>query len=284
MSVGKQKEPISMERLLLDTQLQMQERPALVDVMFPVRNVGMTFSGTGFDRRVSWAVGMYNDWFDASQSFNKRSNEAIGRVTGLAWVSEDETHLLHLGLGIRYTDAEEGLQYRTTPEFNQSSLFVDTGPLEAGNALTSDLEVLWRRGPYWFASEFVRNQVDSPQLGNPVFRGYHVTGSWILTGEMRTYNRRNGTFGPVPVSRSVYQGGISAWEVAARYSSIHLSDGLVDGGEMDIFSLGLNWWLTPKFTVNLNYRHIDLDRYGVRGRSDGIMGRLIDVGVITGTA
>ena len=275
LSVGKQKEPISMERLLLGTQLQFAERAAVLDALFRVRNVGLTLSGNGFGRRVSWAAGVYNDWFDASQSFDESSTDVAGRVTGLAWVSEDETHLLHLGLGARYTDAKEGIRYRAGAEFGRSPVFVDTGVLEADDALTYDLEVSWRRGPYWIAAEFVRGEVSSPQLGNLVFGGYQVTGSWILTREMRAYNRRNGTFGPVPVSRSVYQGGKGAWEVTARYSSIDLSDGSVDGGEMDIFSLGLNWWLTPTFATIFNYRHVVLDRYGIRGRSNGIMLRLI---------
>ena len=33
-------------------------------------------------------------------------------------------------------------------------------------------------------------------------------------------------------------------EAGFRYSSLDLSDGDVDGGEMDTYSLGLNWWLT----------------------------------------
>jgi len=92
---------------------------------------------------------------------------------------------------------------------------------------------------------------------------------------MRGYNRRNGTFGPVPVSRAVNQGGYGAWELTSRYSSLDLRDGLVDGGEMDILSLGLNWTLTPTFIFKLNYRHIILDHYGLRGHSDGIMTRMI---------
>jgi phosphate-selective porin OprO/OprP len=275
LSVGKQKEPISMERLLLGTQLPFAERPAMLDAMFRVRNVGLTLSGNGFGWRVSWAAGVYNDWFDASQSFDESSTDVAGRVTGLVWVKEDDSNLLHLGLGARYTDAKEGIRYLAGAEFGRSPVFVDTGTLEAEGALTYDLEVSWRRGPYWIAAEFVRGEVSAPQLGNPVFGGYHVTGSWILTREMRAYNRRNGTFGPVPVSRSVYQGGKGAWEVTARYSSIDLSDGSVDGGEMDIFSLGLNWWLTPTFAAIFNYRHVVLDRYGIRGRSNGIMYRLI---------
>jgi phosphate-selective porin OprO/OprP len=274
LSVGKQKEPISMERLLLGTQLPFAERPAVLDAMFRVRNVGLALNGRGSGGRMTWAVGVYNDWFDASQSFGESSTDVAGRVTGLAWVSENESHLLHLGLGARYTDAKEDIRYRAGAEFGRSPIFVDTGDLEADGAFTYDLEVSWRGGPYWISAELVRGQ-STPQYGNLVFGGYHLTGSWILTREMRPYIRRNGTFGPVPVSRSVYHGGKGAWELTARYSYIDLSERSVDGGEMGIFSLGLNWWLTPTFGTNFNYRHVVLDRYGLRGRSNGIMYRLI---------
>ncbi len=275
ISLGKQKEPISMERLLLGTQLQMQERPAVVDALFPVRNVGISVNGTGFGGRVAWAAGVFNDWFDVSQKFDESANQVIGRVTALPWISEDESHLLHLGLGIKYTDAKEGIRYRAQPEFNQSPVFVDTDSLAAQNALTYDVELSWRGGPYWVAAEFLRSHVRAPQLENPVFGGFHVSGSWILTREMRTYDRRNGTFGPVPISRAVNQGGFGAWELAGRYSRLDLSDGAVAGGQMSIVSLGVNWWLTPTFGFNLNYRHIMLDRDDTRGRSNGIMGRVI---------
>ena len=44
---------------------------------------------------------------------------------------------------------------------------------------------------------------------------------------------------------------------------------------MDIFSLGINWWLSPIFNVNLNYRHINLDKEGIAGKSDGINARVM---------
>ncbi len=49
------------------------------------------------------------------------------------------------------------------------------------------------------------------------------------------------------MARSVYQNGIGAWELAGRWSSVDLTDGTVDGGEMDILSAGINWWLSPTF-------------------------------------
>ena len=60
-----------MDRLLLGTQMQMAERAAVLDAMFRARNVGIVVSGTGFGGRMSGAIGVFNDWFDASQIYRK---------------------------------------------------------------------------------------------------------------------------------------------------------------------------------------------------------------------
>lgn len=92
---------------------------------------------------------------------------------------------------------------------------------------------------------------------------------------MRSYIKKSGILGPVPVAKSVYQGGWGAWELSARYSSLDLSDGLVDGGDMDIMSLGLSWWLSPIFNVNMNYRYIENDQGGLIGQSSGFVTRVL---------
>ena len=79
----------------------------------------------------------------------------------------------------------------------------------------------------------------------------------------------------MPVSRSVYQNGKGAWELATRWSSIDLTDGPVDGGEMDILSLGLTWWLSSIFNVSLNYRYITDDKDGLHGEASGVDARVL---------
>ena len=52
-------------------------------------------------------------------------------------------------------------------------------------------------------------------------------------------------------------------------------DGRIDGGKMDIASLGLTWWLTPFFGVNGNYRYIWNTLDGQEGSSSGLNGRIL---------
>ncbi len=141
--------------------------------------------------------------------------------------------------------------------------------------MTYDAEVAWRSGPLWVSGEYVRTEVRAPALGSPTFTGFHAAATWSVTGEMRAYQRRSGLLGPLPIARSVNQDGWGAWELGVRWSKLDLTDGEVEGGKMQIFSLGLNWWLTPIFNVNVNYRHITLDRFGVTGTAQGLNGRVV---------
>ena len=92
---------------------------------------------------------------------------------------------------------------------------------------------------------------------------------------MRAYHKKSGIFDRVPIAKSVYQGGWGVWEVGARWSELDLTEGTIDGGKMQIASVGLNWWLSPIFNVNLNYRHIGLDRFGLHGAAHGFNTRVL---------
>jgi len=281
VSIGKQKEPISMERVMSMVQLPMQERSSVSDAFLPSRNFGVVLSGNALNENMSWAGGIFNNFIDSKESIGNTATQLVGRVTWLPYISKDESNLVHLGIGLRQSNAKQGIRYGTEPEFNKSPIFVDTGFstttgfIDADDSSQIDLEATWRKGPYWLAAEYISSDVDSPTFGNRNFDGYHITGSWIMSGEMRAYNRKSGILGGVPVSKSVYQDGWGAWELGVRYSSIDLTDGLIDGGEMDIWSLGLNWWLSPIFNVNVNYRYIENDQGGFSGESSGFTTRVL---------
>jgi phosphate-selective porin OprO/OprP len=275
VSVGKQKEPISMERIMSMVQLPMQERSSVSDALLPSRNFGVVLSGNALNQDMSWAGGIFNNFIDSEESIGSTATQLIGRVTWLPYISQDESNLVHLGIGVRHSNGKQGVHYLTEPEFNKSPVFVNTGLLDTDDISQLNLEATWRKGPYWLAAEYVSSDVDSPTFGDRSFDGYHITGSWIISGEMRAYNKKSGILGGVPVSKSVYQDGWGAWEVSMRYSTLDLTDGLVDGGEMDIWSLGLNWWLSPIFNVNMNYRYIENDQGGFSGESSGFTTRVL---------
>jgi phosphate-selective porin OprO/OprP len=94
------------------------------------------------------------------------------------------------------------------------------------------------------ASKVMRSG-NSPDLW---FDGWYVFASWFVTGESRPYKRKVGNFGPVD-AKSKY----GAVELAARYSTIDLTNKDIKGGTQDNVSLGLNWYIGPHVRVMANY-------------------------------
>jgi phosphate-selective porin OprO/OprP len=280
-SIGKQKEPISMERLMALGHGPLGERAAVSDALLPSRNIGVVMAGTLLDDRMTLAGGAFNNWLDKDQpnSFSDNASQYVGRATWVPLLSGNESTLLHLGAGLRHSDSKEGFKTQTGPEFNRAPDYVATAFIEPEDSMTYQAEASLRSGPFWLHGEYVRTDLDAPAYNDPSIDGYHVTASWILTGEVRPYNKRVGIFKPIPVARTVEQNGWGAWEISTRFSALDMSevpgpDG-GDAGDMGIWSLGLNWWLTPYMNVNVNYRYITLDRFGVEGSSQGFDSRIM---------
>lgn len=279
-SIGKQKEPISMERTMSMIDLPMQERSMSSDGLLPSRNTGVVIAGNLFSNRVSLAGGVFNDFLDKDQpnSPSNNSTQAVGRLTWVPFKSENESTLLHLGMGLRQSNIREGVSIKTTPEINLAPTFIDSGfidPMYLDESNNINLEASLRSGPFWVHAEYNRVNLHAPALLDPEITGYHVTLSWIATGEVRDYNAKNGTFRSVPISRSVEQNGWGAWEYSVRYSTLDANDGLLLGGDADVWSFGINWWLTDLMNININYRYIDLVKDGLDGTNSGITSRIV---------
>ena len=60
----------------------------------------------------------------------------------------------------------------------------------------------------------------------------------------------------------------------ARVGRVDLADGRVDGGEMDGWWLGMNWWATRRWKASIGYGNIDLDKGGITGNTDTWLGRI----------
>ena len=281
LSIGKQKEVVSGERLQSAVFNQLQERSAVNDAMFRSRNIGVVYSDASVPHRTNWAVGAFNDWLDSDASFSNSDVQVTGRFAWAPVYANQGTDVLHAATGLRWSDGDEGFRFRSRPEFNNAPLFVDTAFgqaetfLNARDYVTWNAELAWKRGPFLIASEYARTEVNSAELGDPGFSGYWIAASWVLTGESRSYDTRRGLFGNMPVDSEVPAGGSGTWEVQARWSRVDLNDGPVQGGDMQIASVGVTWWLTQTTGVDLNYRYIWNDRAGLEESASGINTRVL---------
>lgn len=276
LSLGKTKETISMSRLsAMIYEPAQQERASVADGLLPARNIGIVINNSFLKERMTWSAGVFNNWIEVEQSFSENPTVFTGRITALPLVSEDESNLLHLGIAGRYSNAAGGVRYKAKTEIFSGPVSVDTDPIDdAASTFHYGLELAWRKGPFILMSEYIQSNVSSTTFNSPSFKGYNVVASYVLSGEMREYNKRSGLVKRVKVANEVKSGGWGTWEVYSRWSSIDLTDQNVYGGVMNTLSLGLNWWPLSSIQANVNYRYSTLDRFGEQGFNHGLVTRL----------
>ncbi|MDX1556793.1 MAG: hypothetical protein R3212_12255, partial [Xanthomonadales bacterium] len=99
IDIGKQKQPFSYEVSGLSILYPNQER--ILSPFFVTRSVGIKASGLAAGDRMTWALGVFNDWLENDASFSETDNDYVARTTGLLHVSHDNLNYLHVGLGWR---------------------------------------------------------------------------------------------------------------------------------------------------------------------------------------
>jgi phosphate-selective porin OprO/OprP len=280
-------EPFSLERVTQNRNNTFMER-SLVDTFAPARNMGIMAFGNANDEMNSWQIGTFrtgsndtgNDSFDSGNALTMRG-------TWLPYWDEPSggRHYLHLGACYSYRDTyQDQVRFRNSPEIrielpgtpnNFGPIFVDTGNIPASHFQLFDSEVAWINGPFSIQSEYAFSTV--AQTGGPdlFLDGFMVQLSYFLTGEHRPYSKLMGihervipftNFFRVQTQNQGIQMGSGAWELAARYSWINLTNKNVLGNDLKDFTFGLNWYLNPYTRMKFNYIRAYLDD-AIDGRS-----------------
>jgi phosphate-selective porin len=268
LTIGKIKEPFAYEMVGDAANLPHHER--LLSPFFRSRNDGVSLGNTVLDQRATWTVGWYNDWLTQGTSWSDSGNDFAGRLTALPVWSGDGASYVHVGLSTRYYGAvDDQLRYKGKPASNVATEYVDTGKVAGDHAWHTGLEALWSHGGYSLLAEYVRADLSTRDGSDPTLDGWYVTGSWVLTGEHRPYDRKAGY-----ARRVLPQGRWGAVELIARYGKVDLDDGTVRGGTMDGWWTGVNWWANNRWKASIGYGNIDLDRFGIEGNTKTLLTRL----------
>ncbi len=268
LKVGHFKEPFSLETLTSSKHVTFMER-ALPSVFHPGRSIGGQVATHGDNW--SAAAGVFGEGAGTSPrnvpaaSSTNEVDEGYG-VTGRAtWAPmHNDRTVVHLGAAgsWRKFDQEDTFRLRQRPETNITNVrLVDTGDFNADDYALMGLETAVLYDAFHFQGEYMRMDV-SGTSGNPDadFDGYYAEIGYFLTGERKNYSPGSGTFGRIKPNSIVGEGGIGAWQLATRFSSLDLTDGAIIGGEEDNVTLGLNWWPIPNLRFSANYiRVLDVD-------------------------
>jgi len=256
IKLGQFKEPFSLEEQTSGSNITFMERALPVEAFSPGRKLGLGVSSGG--KGWSAAAGLFGNAIgDETDDEGDSGWGAAARATYAP--IDSKGRLVHLGSSIAYrqTDADNEIRYRTRPESHVTDQrLVDTRDIEAADeALTWGLEGAGALGPVSLQGEYIQGQVDRRDaLPGLQFDGWYLFASWLITGEERRYDDKQGRFEGVDP-----KGPYGAWELALRYSRVDLSDADIQGGKEQDVTLGLNWYLKENLRFMANYIWVDAD-------------------------
>jgi phosphate-selective porin OprO and OprP len=268
LTIGKMKEPFVYEMVGDAANLPHTER--LLSPFFVSRNTGIRLSNTMFDQRGTWNVGVYNNWLSTDKNFGNAGLDVAGRMTWLPIWRDEGKEYLHLGAALRYYSGADGvLRFKGKPASNVADNFVDTGNLDGSHAWNLGLEALYARDSWSLLGEYVHSEASLRARPNASFDGWYLTGSWIMSGDARPYDRK------VAYARRVQPSGRwGALELMGRVGRVDLEGAGVDGGRMDGWWAGVNWWATRRWKASVTYGDVGLERGNTNGNTNAWLYRL----------
>ncbi|ATQ41672.1 OprO/OprP family phosphate-selective porin [Caulobacter mirabilis] len=215
----------------------------------------------------------------------------VGRATFVPYKRENT--LIHWGVNANLilSPAANGpdvpggaptpIRLRDRPELRVDGVrLIDTGNIDADGLTALGLEFGAQHKNLYLQAEYFTIELErrASTLEDPRFSGWYVQGGWILTGQSRRYNANGGFDGPrVEKPFNLKTGDWGVWELGVRYSTIDLNWGdyragalgAIQGGEQDILSIGLNWYLNNAVTLQAAYRNVSVDRLSPGGSAFG---------------
>ncbi|ODU34648.1 MAG: hypothetical protein BGP24_08365 [Lysobacterales bacterium 69-70] len=203
---------------------------------------------------VDWTYENLPGWLLNAAWFS--GGDLNGDNDGTTWAAravynpvKNDTTVVHLGAAASAEERDDEIaRIRARPEANLTAIrLIDTGNLAGAERIRRvGLEGAWAQGPFSLQGEYLTIAAARRTARDFSGDGAYLSGSWVLTGESRPY--KSGGFGNVK-PRHDY----GAVEVALRYSTLDLNDGLVAGGRQHDWTLGANWYLGQHIKLQANY-------------------------------
>ena len=312
VKVGQWKQPFGLETVTSVRYQTFMERSVLFQSFEAFRHIGIGTYNYSESQMSTWAASVFKTGQD--QFGNDIGDNAgvsfAGRATHLGWYEEGEDsslYYLHMGGAFWYGNpGNDRMRYATIPEFYIGAFassaanplgtskvtvpdvahgtppFVDTGAFFCNNFQHYGGELVWVHGPLSIQTEAMLAVVN-PQnnLTQMHYKGAYAFVSYFLTGESRPYDKKAGALDrvkPLENFRTDTGCGWGAWEVASRFSYIDLNDGNINGGRMNNWTTGVNWYLNPytkfqfnyvkSFLANPTYGHSYANMLGLRAQID----------------
>lgn len=268
--VGNFKTFNSLEHLTSDRFITFMERAAFVEAFELDRQIG---AGVVFAKEhYTLAAGIFGPHPDEDTTWLKNVRAGAARATVAPILNEDHTRVVHLGASWRTRYGAEDLRSNPIPandqfftyrargaDFHLADRFIQTPEIFDQDTFWG-VEAAMVLGPWSVQGEYSQLHANiAPGFAgaDPTYSGWYVETSYFLTGEHRNYEE--GEFVRPKVLRPVFEGGPGAWQLAAKYDVLDLSNKATtivtctECGNQNTWLVGVNWWLNDYVRFMFDY-------------------------------
>ena len=275
---GKGKTPFGLERLHSASNLLFFNR-ALPTALVPNRDLGIQVLGDISGGVVSYLAGVMNGVPDGGSADLDTSDgkDVSGRFIVRPFNKVATSPLRGLGLAISGSIGRQA-GAAALPAFRTQSL--EQGYFSYSGALADGVRRRYSPQAFYYYKAFggwfeqvhtetpIRKGIVREEIGHDAWQ---IAGAYMLTGEAATdagagvRPRNNFDFG---------NGNWGAFQVAARYHTLKVDDlaftrdfaAAGSSRQIDAWTIGLNWYLTPNLRYVLNFEHVSFDDVAAAAR------------------
>ena len=282
--IGKHKPFVGLERLQSASDIKFIERSFVSNNILPNRDFGISVFGDVLDKRLNYAVGVFNGVVDGG-NINTRSDvnnqkTFTARVFATPFINNTDSSLRGFGFGLATTKGNvSSLPSYVAP--GQANTFFayksTTATTTNGEQDRWSPQAYYYNGPlgliyeYAWVNQPVKNGNSTTTAKNTAWQ---LAGSWLLTGEDASFR------GVKPYSRfqSGPEGGWGAFELVARYQENQIDEAIPNAFVPTSYALkasglavGLNWYLNESSKFAVNYERTRLTGGTLDGKSENFL-------------
>ncbi|MBF7074504.1 porin [Glaciecola sp. MH2013] len=243
ITIGKQKEPFGLERLMSTKSLPFIERSMVTSAFSPNRSLGVKLSGD--EGAFNWQLGYFED-DDAAKG---------SAITGrLAWGLTKNKNLIHVGASFSQRNLD-GLEYRINErlEVNSADSLIEGAFIDATEASLRGIEFIGQYEGFVATAEWQDANYSTLDGHNYDYSGGYYQLSYLFSGNNRKY--KEGILAKVKAKND--------WELALRLSELSLEK---EQSEAQSLSLGVNYYLNKNTRFSANYIRAE---YKSEGSNEG---------------
>ncbi len=270
--IGKDKSPVSFDRLQSSTALHFLERTPTPGLA-PNRDLGIQLAGKIDKGLIDYQLGLWDGTADgATVEQNPEDDfDFAGRVTFQPFINAGLPALKNLQLGVAgsfgsTTGTQAATQLATYRTSGRATWFryasgsdLPTTAIADGDRVRLGGHLLWTFGPVHLFGELIQSSQEvtlADRTETITNLAYGVQASWVLTGEDASWSGLTPTRAFDPSA-----GALGALELAVRWGETLIDDLAFDAGFADenrsarrasTFTAGLNWYLDAAIKLQLN--------------------------------